>query len=89
VNVSKHDFSHRITFLIFFNSGGLSGGSGSNGLPGFPGPKGYPGEFLSKSIQFIYIRLFILYIGDAGEPGLGGGYSQPGQKGEIGMTEKK
>ena len=27
------------------------------------------------------------YIGDVGEPGLGGGYSQPGQKGEIGMFE--
>jgi hypothetical protein len=29
--------------------------------------------------------VFIYYLGDVGEPGFGGGYSQPALKGEIGM----
>jgi hypothetical protein len=30
-------------------------------------------------------NVFIYYLGDVGEPGLGGGYTLPGQKGENGM----
>ncbi len=36
--------------MIYFDSGGLPGGSGANGLPGFPGPKGLPGTLFSKAI---------------------------------------
>jgi hypothetical protein len=30
-------------------------------------------------------NVFIYYLGDVGEPGLGGGYSQPALKGPTGM----
>jgi len=39
--------------MIYFDLGGLPGGSGTNGLPGFPGPKGLPGKLFSKAILFI------------------------------------
>jgi hypothetical protein len=50
VNVSDYHFSYRKIFMIYFNLGGLPGGSGTNGLPGFPGPKGLPGKLFPKAI---------------------------------------
>ena len=43
-------------------------------------------SYLVCSLEYIFLYQ---YLGDVGEPGLGGGYSQPGQKGEIGMCMKK
>lgn len=43
-----------------------------------------------SSVWFVCWKTsFSSYLGDVGEPGLGGGYSQPGQKGEIGMYMRK
>jgi hypothetical protein len=33
-------------------------------------------------------NVVIYYLGDIGEPGIGGGYSPPGQKGATGMCRR-
>jgi hypothetical protein len=40
--------------------------------------------FVFKGFSWLnYVRIY--YLGDAGEPGIGGGYGQPGIKGQSGM----
>ena len=42
---------------------------------------------LYSNFSFEYIIFFLYWSGDVGEPGIGGGFSPPGAKGERGQYE--